>query len=88
MVETLLERGAQGDLAEAREAFDRLANLRANHPSAILDLTLLRLRALLAGAGGDPVAYRDLVQCYHAMAKSLGYEGHITWAEAMIEGGD
>src|SRR4029077_3658570 len=28
LVETLLERGAEGDLAEAQEEFDRLANLR------------------------------------------------------------
>ena len=29
LVETLLDRGAEGDLAEAQEAIDRLANLRA-----------------------------------------------------------
>ena len=30
LVETLLERGAEGDLAEAQEAIDRLANLPAD----------------------------------------------------------
>jgi hypothetical protein len=25
-----------------------------------------------------------LVARYHAMAKSLGFEGHITWAEEML----
>ena len=84
LVETLLERGAEGDLAEAQEAIDRLANLRADQDSAMLDITLLRLRALLARARGDDVAYRDLVGRYRAMAESLGFEGHIDWAEAMI----
>ena len=29
-----------------------------------------------------------LVSRYRAMAKSLGFEGHIAWAEAMVEGGE
>jgi hypothetical protein len=50
------------------------------------DIWLLRLRALLARARGDDVAHHDLVSRYRAMAESLGFEGHIAWAEAMIEG--
>jgi hypothetical protein len=84
LVETLLERGAESDLAEAREAIDRLANLGADQGWAMCDIWLLRLRALLARARGDDVAYRDLVGRYRAMAGSLGFEGHIAWAEAMI----
>jgi hypothetical protein len=87
LVQTLLERGAEGDLAEAEEAFDRLANLWADDGSAVREITLLRLRALLAWARGDDVAYRELVGRYRAMAESLGFEGHIAWAEAMIGGG-
>ena len=68
LVETLLERGAEGDLAEAQEAIDRLANLPADDGSAMREITLLRLRALLARARGDDVAYRDLVSRYRAMA--------------------
>jgi hypothetical protein len=83
LVETLLERGAEVDLAEAQEVIDRLANLRADQGWAIPKITLLRLRALLARAQGDDVAYRDLVDSYRAMAESLGFEGHIAWAEAM-----
>ena len=83
LVETLLERGAEGDLAEAQETIDRLANLRADQAWAMREITLLRLRALLSGARGDNVAYRDVVGRYHAMAESLGFEGHIAWAEAM-----
>ena len=48
---------------------------------------LLRLGALLSRASGDDVAYRDLVTRYRAMAESLGFEGHIAWAEALIEDG-
>jgi hypothetical protein len=29
------------------------------------------------------VAYADLRDRYRAMAKTLGFEGHIEWAEAM-----
>ena len=56
---------------------------RADDGSAMREITLLRLRALLARARGDDVAYRDLVSRYRAMAESLGFEGHIAWAEAM-----
>ena len=51
--------------------------------SVIPEITQLRLRALLARARGDDVSYRDLASRYRAMAESLGYEGHIAWAEAM-----
>jgi hypothetical protein len=83
LVETLLERGADGDLAEAQEAIDRLAGLPDDDGSAIREITLLRLRALLALAHSDEVTYRELVSRYRAMAESLGFEGHIDWAAAM-----
>ena len=88
LVETLLERGAEGDLAEAQEAIDRLANLRADQGSAMLrDHAAAAARA----AGPGPRrrrAYRDLASRYRAMAESLGFEGHIAWAKAMIEAVD
>ena len=85
LVETLLDRGAEADVAEAETAIERLAATPAGDGLAIRDIWLLRLRALLARARGDDVAYRDLVSRYRAMAESLGFEGHIAWAEAMIE---
>jgi hypothetical protein len=88
LVQTLVERGAEGDLAEAREAFGWLENLAADERWAVRDIWLLRLRALLARARGDDDAYRDLVSRYRAMAESLGFEGHIAWAEAMIAVGE
>jgi class 3 adenylate cyclase len=83
LVETLLDRGAEGDLAEAHEQIDWLANLSADDGSAIREITLLRLRALLARAQGDTEAYTDFRDRYRDMAKTLGFEGHIAWAEAM-----
>ncbi|MGH3848591.1 MAG: hypothetical protein ACRDRT_02615, partial [Pseudonocardiaceae bacterium] len=47
------------------------------------DLTLLRLRALLARAHGDEKGYRDFAGRYRKMATDLGFEGHIALAEAM-----
>ena len=47
------------------------------------DIWLLRLRALLARAHGDAEAYTDLRDRYRDMAKTLGFEGHIEWAEEM-----
>ena len=37
----------------------------------------------LARALGDEAAYRNHRDCYRAMATSLGFEGHMKWAEAM-----
>jgi hypothetical protein len=80
LVETLLERGAEGDLAEAQEAIDRLANLPDDQGSAMREITLLRLRALLAQARGDEARYLGLRDRYRDTAKTLGFEGHIAWA--------
>jgi class 3 adenylate cyclase len=85
LAETLLDRGAEGDLAEAQQAIDRLVNQPADEGSAVLEITLLRLRALLARAHGDNDAYRGLVSRYRDVAESLGFEGHFAWANAMIE---
>jgi hypothetical protein len=85
LVETLLGRGADGDVAEAEAAIERLAAAPADDGLVIRDIWLLRIRALLARAHGDDTAYRDYRDRYRDMAKSLGFEGHIGWAEAMIE---
>jgi hypothetical protein len=88
LVETLLDQGAEGDMAEAEEAIDRLAAAPADDSPAMRDIWLLRLRALLSRACGDEMGYRDYRDRYRAMAESLGFEGHIAWAEAMVEGGE
>ena len=83
LVETLLDRGADGDVAEAEAAIERLAAAPADEGLVIRDIWLLRLRALLARAHGDAAAYAEFRDRYRDMAKTLGFEGHIAWAEAM-----
>jgi class 3 adenylate cyclase len=83
LVETLLGRGTDGDVVEAEAAIERLAAAPADEGLAARDILLLRLRALLARAHGDAAAYADFRDRYRDMATSLGFEGHIAWAEAM-----
>ena len=82
LVETLLERGTESDHAEAQRAIDQVADLLADQPSTMLEITLLRLRTLMARARGDE-NYHDLLAQYQKMSKSLGYESHMAWAEAL-----
>jgi len=83
LVETLLERGADDDVAEAKAAIERLAAAPADEGLVMRDIWLLRLRALLARAQGDEGSYRDYRDRYRDMATSLGFEGHMKWAEEM-----
>jgi hypothetical protein len=83
LVETLLDCGTRADLAEAQAAITRLAEAPTDDDLVARNAMVLRLRALLARACGDEVAYRDYRNRYRAMAASLGFEGHMKWAEAM-----
>ena len=83
LVETLLDRGAENDVAEAEAAIERLAVAPADERLVIREVWLLRLQALLARAHGDATAYAHLRDRYRDMARTLGFEGHIAWAEAM-----
>ena len=84
LVEALLDRGTQDDVAEAQSAIDRAAKLPAGEGLVLRHITLRRPRALLARARGDEDEYRKLTNRYRAMAESLGFEGHIAMAEAMM----
>jgi len=83
LVETLLDRGTETDVAEAEAAIERLATAPADDGLVLRDIWLLRLRAMLARAYGQDTAYRDYRDRYRDMATSLGFEGHMKWAEAM-----
>jgi hypothetical protein len=83
LVETLLDREADGDVSEAEAAIERLAAAPAEDGLVMRDLWLLRLYALLARARSEDAAYAKFRDRYHEMAKTLGFEGHIAWAEAM-----
>jgi hypothetical protein len=83
LVETLLDRGADSDMVEADAAIERLAAAPADDGLAIVEIWLLRLRALRARAHNDDAAYLDYRDRYRDMARTHGYEGHIAWAGAM-----
>jgi class 3 adenylate cyclase len=83
LVETLLDRALEADVAEAEAAIERLATTPADEGLVIGDIWLLRLRGLLARAHGDRAAYAHFRDRYRGMARTLGFEGHIAWAEAM-----
>jgi hypothetical protein len=83
LVDTLLDRGADADVAEAEAAIERLAAAPADEGLVIRDIWLLRLRALLARAHGDDPRYREYRDRYCNMARTHGFEGHIAWAETM-----
>jgi class 3 adenylate cyclase len=85
LTETLLDRAANGDLAEAEAAIERLATTPTDDGEAepARDVWLLRLRALLALARGDVAAYAELRDSYRDMATTLQFDGHVAWAAAM-----
>jgi adenylate cyclase len=82
-VESLLCRGSDADLREARTAIDRLAALPTDPGYVLHEIWLLRLEALLAQAHEDKARYRHYRDRYRERATSLGFEGHVKWAEAM-----
>jgi hypothetical protein len=81
LVDTLLGRGAAGDIEQAEAAIARLAGAPADDGLALRDIWLLRMRALLAGAQGDMATYAHLRQRHREMACTLGFEGHLAWAD-------
>jgi adenylate cyclase len=83
LVEALLRRGGQGDLAEARAAIEALAAIPTDPGLVLFEVPLLRMRALLAQATGDQTGYRDYRDRYRKMVTDLGFEGHMAFAEAM-----
>ena len=70
-------------MAEAEGAVERLATAQTDDGLVMREVWLLRLRALLAKALGDVAEYARLRDSYRDLATSLGFEGHIEWAEAM-----
>jgi hypothetical protein len=75
LVETLLDRGSETDVAEAEAAIERLAAARTDPGLALNEVWLQRLRALLAQAHGDASAYAHLRDRYRDMANPLASKG-------------
>jgi adenylate cyclase len=82
-VELLLGRGTNDDVTEAEAAMGRLADALPGSEWITRDVTLLRLRALLARACGDESTYRQYRDRYRTMANDLGFEGHMALAAEM-----
>jgi class 3 adenylate cyclase len=82
LVTSLIQRRAEGDLARAQEAIDRLASTPTDDGSVIYELPLLRMQASLAAAVGDGGLYRRRADQHRSRAQSLGFEGHILIASA------
>jgi adenylate cyclase len=72
LVESLAARRTVDDLLCAQAATDRLAEMPTEPGLVLHGLPLLRLRALLAHARRDDIAYRDYRDRYRALATSLG----------------
>ena len=83
LVEALLQRGGAGDVDEAENTIAHLASVPTDPGFVLHEISLLRLRALLARARGEEESYRDCRDRYRTMATSLGFEGHMKWAAAM-----
>jgi adenylate cyclase len=83
LAEALLDRRRPGDVAAARDAVNRLAELRSSPNMVIYEVALLRLRALIAQASGDETEYRLYRDRHRAMANEIGFEGQIAKAKAM-----
>jgi len=74
LVESLLARGADGDLREAQAAIDRLEEVPVEPGFVLHEIPLLRLRALVAQTHGDEAACHELMQRCRAKAASAGFE--------------
>jgi class 3 adenylate cyclase len=83
LVDTLLDHGTDSDVAEAEGAIEQLTAAPADEGLVMRDIWLLRLQALLARAQGDAAAYADFRDRYRDLARTLEFDGHIAWAEAM-----
>ena len=63
LVESLLHRGFEADVREARAAIAKLTAVPTEPGVVVLEIWLLRLRALLAQAEGDEVMYSEPPRC-------------------------
>ena len=82
-VETLLDRGGEGDLTEAEEVTDRMEAAPLEMASECLDLWLLRMRACSPTPAAKRVSTVTIGTAIARLAASLGFEGHMQWAQEM-----
>jgi adenylate cyclase len=80
LVESLLARGGEADLAEAELAIERLAAVPTEPRYVVFKVALSRLRALLARARGDEPRYRSLLAEHRNLVESCGFEQYMEGA--------
>ena len=83
LVDTLLDRGAESDVAEAEAAIERLAAAAADEGLVMRDIWLLRLRALLAQAHGDDATVHASTGIAPRHGEDAWLRRAYRWAEAM-----
>ena len=81
LVESLLRRGTDADVQEANGAVERLASAPTDPGLCSTTSGCCGCERCYPRANGDDTAYRELRDCYRAMATSLGFEGHMAWAD-------
>ena len=74
LVEALLAHGTDVDVQEAQAAIERLAAVPTDEGFVLHELTLLRLRALVARAHGDEAGHDEFIARLRARASALGFE--------------
>jgi adenylate cyclase len=82
LVELLIGRRSDGDLAEAHRIVDQWQARRPGIPA--LDLWWLKSRALLAKAEGNTDGYAELATQYLALCEKLDARGRLAGAHKMI----
>jgi adenylate cyclase len=83
LVELLLTRGTADDLREVRAVIERLATVPTDPGFVLNEITVLRLRALLALASGTTAESTEMVARYRRRAHELDFEGHIAMSESL-----
>jgi adenylate cyclase len=86
LVESLLDRRADGDLQKAQATIDRLAASSLGSEHLLDELTVLRLRGLLARAHGDAVACQQFMDGFHAKAAAAGFEPLVAGGAELFYG--
>ena len=83
LVETLLDADTSDDLSEAETAVERLAASGDEHRRFVLRHHGAAAEDAVGQGARRRCRLPRLSERYRAMATSLGFEGHMEWAEAM-----
>jgi adenylate cyclase len=83
LVDVLLTRGLQRDLAEAGAVIERWTEQTTDLGVTLREVWSLRMRAQLARARREESSYRELRERYQRKSAEFGFEGHSALAAAM-----